>query len=132
MSEENTVPDAPEAPETPDSPEVPESPEISFDSEPTSDDKLWSSLAYIFSPIIPIVLLLVESKKSRPFINYHSFQALSVGVVFIIIVPIIAAFTFGCGSLIWLIMFYWAYKAYQGEYLEIPIITNFIKNQGWV
>jgi uncharacterized membrane protein len=132
MSEENVVPDASEAPEAPYSPEVPEGPEISFDSEPTSDDKLWTALAYIFTPIIPIILLLLEDKKNRIFIKYHAVQALAVGVIFIILVPIIAAFTFGCGSLIWLIFFYWAYKAYQGEYFEIPVITNFIKNQGWV
>lgn len=120
MSEENNIPDFSEDTEFQDS------------SEPSSDDKLWSALAYIFSPIIPIILLLIDDKKSRPFINYHAVQAVAVGVVFIILVPIVAAFTLGCGSLIWLIMFYWAYKAYQGEYFEIPVVTNFIKNQGWV
>jgi len=26
---------------------------------------------------------------------------------------------------------YWAYKAYQGEYITIPVLTDFVKNQGW-
>jgi uncharacterized membrane protein len=41
-------------------------------------------------------------------------------------------FTFGCGAIIWFVMFYWAYKAYQGVTFDIPVITNFIKGQGWV
>jgi uncharacterized membrane protein len=26
---------------------------------------------------------------------------------------------------------YWGYKAYQGEYVTIPVVTDFVKNQGW-
>jgi uncharacterized membrane protein len=98
----------------------------------TSDDKLWAALAYVFSPLVPIILLLMEEKKNRPFLRFHSMQALVVGIVMIILVPIIAIPTFGCGSILWFIMLYWAYKAYQGEYIEIPVVTNFIRSQGWV
>lgn len=100
--------------------------------EVSSDDKLWSALAYVFSPFIPVILLLMEDKKNRPFIRFHAVQSLAVGVVLIIAVPIIATLTLGCGSLLWFIMFYWAYKAYQGEMVQIPVITDFIKNQRWV
>ncbi|MCS6907367.1 MAG: hypothetical protein RML93_05725 [Anaerolineales bacterium] len=99
-----------------------------FSAEITSDDKLWAALSYIFSPIVPIILLLMEDKKSRPFIKYHAVQAIAAFIV----IFVIATVTLGCGSIVVLVMFYWAYKAYQGEYVEIPIITNFIKNQGWV
>lgn len=98
----------------------------------TSDDKLWSALAYIFTPIIPIILLVLEDKKNRPFIRFHAFQSLVVGVALIILIPIIAVPTFGCGSILWLITFYWAYKAYQGETFDIPVVTQFIRGQGWV
>jgi uncharacterized membrane protein len=30
-----------------------------------------------------------------------------------------------------LVFLYWAYKAYQGETFEIPMLTNFIRGQGW-
>jgi uncharacterized membrane protein len=49
----------------------------------------------------------------------------------IILVPIIATVTFGCGSVIWFIMLWWAYKAYKGEMINIPVVTDFVKNQGW-
>jgi uncharacterized membrane protein len=27
---------------------------------------------------------------------------------------------------------YYAYKAYQGEMFEIPVLTNFLKQQKWL
>ena len=97
----------------------------------SSDDRLWAALTYIFSPLIPIILLVLDDFKDRSYIRYHSIQALVVGVILAILVPIIAILTAGCGVILWLIMFYWAYKAYQGEWVEIPIVTSFVKNQGW-
>ena len=98
----------------------------------SSDDRLWAALTYIFSPLIPIILLVLDDFKDRSYIRYHSIQALVVGVILAILVPIIAILTAGCGVILWLIMFYWAYKAYQGEWVEIPIVTSFVKNQDWV
>lgn len=100
--------------------------------EVSSDDKLWAALSYVFSPLVPIILLLMEEKKTRPFIKFHAVQSLAAGIVLWIVVPIIATLTLCIGSVLWLVMFYWAYKAYQGEMFDIPVITKFIKNQGWV
>jgi uncharacterized membrane protein len=135
MSEENAVPDAPEVPEAPDSPEVPEGPEISFDSEPTSDDKLWSALGYPI-PIIALIALLMEDKKARPFIKYHAVQALAFNIVLWIIIFVVSVITLGvasiCAPAIWLVTLWPAYDAYRSNYTEIPVISNFIKKQGWV
>lgn len=99
----------------------------------TSDDKLWSMLAYIFSPIIPIVILLMADKKNRPFIKAHNIQALIWGAVYVVLGSILAAVFVGC--FIYLIglgfAIYWGIKANKGEYVNIPVITNFVKNQGW-
>jgi uncharacterized membrane protein len=99
----------------------------------TSDDKLWAALAYVFTPLVPIILLLLEDKKERPFIRAHNTQALVWGVVFYVIVTVTSAFLIGL--CIWplgfLLQLWWAYKAYQGETIEIPVISNFVKNQGW-
>ena len=97
----------------------------------TSDDKLWAALAYVFSPLIPIILMLLEDKKDRPFIRAHNAQALIMGIIMWFVVPIIAVITLGCGSLLWLLMLYWGYKAYQGELINIPVVTDLVKNQGW-
>ena len=100
----------------------------------TSDDKLWAALAYVFSPLIPIILMLMEDKKNRPFIKAHNAQALVIGVVLYLVLGIISAVTCGIGAVLfvlWFVMLYWAYKAYQGEYVTIPVITDFVKKQGW-
>ena len=47
----------------------------------TSDDKLWSLLSYIFAPLVGLILLLMEDKKSRPFIKYHAVCSLVLGIV---------------------------------------------------
>ncbi len=98
-----------------------------FNPEITSDDKLWALLSYLF-PIIAIVVLLMEDKKNRPFIKFHAVQSLAVTVA----LTIIATITIGCGSILFFALIYWGIKAYQGEYVTIPFITDFIKKQGWV
>ena len=99
--------------------------------EPTSDDKLFAALAYIFSPLVPIIILFLEDKKNRPFIRAHNVQALVVGLVLGVVLSFLAVFTCGVSTLGWLVMLYWAYKAFQGEIVEIPVITDFVKGQGW-
>jgi uncharacterized membrane protein len=103
----------------------------------TSDDKLWGLLSYIFTPIIPLVILLMEDKKNRPFIKSHYVQALVWGIAAIILVSIFSA-TFilsplatviGIAAFVFSII--WGIKAYHGEYVIIPVITNFVKKQNW-
>jgi uncharacterized membrane protein len=99
----------------------------------TSDDKLWGLLAYILSPIVPIILLLMEDKKNRPFIKAHIVQALIWGVL-IYVVGGLTSFIF-IGLCImpvgFLIEIWWGIKAYQGNYVNIPVLTNLVKSQGW-
>jgi uncharacterized protein len=100
----------------------------------TSDDRLWALLSYLLTPLIPIIILLMEDKKNRPFIKAHYMQALVLGVVMVIAGTILALIPIvGCiVPVIWLIIvIIYAIKANKGEYVEIPVITNFVKNQGW-
>ncbi|MFL7791122.1 MAG: hypothetical protein AB8I69_03200, partial [Anaerolineae bacterium] len=46
----------------------------------TQDDKLWALLSWLFWPIAIIVLLL-EDKKTRPFIKTNAVQSLVLGGV---------------------------------------------------
>lgn len=95
-------------------------------SDVTSDDKLWAALGYVL-PIIALIVLFMEDKKSRPYIKFNAVQSLVATVV----LTIIASVTLGCGSILYLIMFWWAYQAYQGQDVKIPMISDFIRNQGW-
>ena len=108
----------------------------------TDNDKLMAALSYPI-PFVAIIILLVEDMKSRPFQKFHAVQALAANaalwVVIVVLGCILGAVTFFIGGLcgiapvlLWLVTLYWAYQAYQGEYYELPIITDFIKKQGWV
>jgi uncharacterized membrane protein len=99
----------------------------------TSDDKLWVLLAYIFSPIVPIILLLMEDKKNRPFIKAHNMQALIWGALVVIVGTVTSAIFIGLCILPvgWALSIYWGIQGYQGKYVTIPVLTNFIKQQGW-
>lgn len=103
--------------------------------EITSDDKLWALLAYVFTPLVPIIILLIEERKNRPFIRAHNAQALAWGVVNLVLGTALSMVLFVCfgapSFIIWAIGAYWGYRAYQGQYVTIPLITDFVKKQGW-
>jgi len=99
----------------------------------TSDDKIWAALGYpIF--IIPIIMLLMEDKKKRPFIKFHAVQALAINVV-VWVVGLILGVTviLAClAPVLWLLLFWPAVLAYQGKYFDIPVVTKFIRGQHWI
>lgn len=94
--------------------------------EITDDDKLWALLGYIF-PLIALLGLLLEDKKARPFIKYHAVHALLIAVVVIIL-----SWTVCFWILPWVYGIYVGVKAYQGEWVEVPVLTDMAKGQGWV
>jgi uncharacterized protein len=100
----------------------------------TSEDKTWALLAYIFTPLVPIILMLIEDKKDRPFLKAHYPQALAFGiaswVVGGVLTPVVGL---GCVIVVAALVFQiiWGIKAYNGEYVNIPLITDFVKKQGW-
>lgn len=101
--------------------------------QPSSDDRLIALLDYVFSPLVPLIVLLMEDKKNRPFIRAHNAQSLVLGVVNAVISIVIGWTLIGLciPILIWFVMVYWGFKAYQGEHVTIPVITDFVKKQGW-
>ena len=108
----------------------------------TSDDKLMSALSYGITILMPLIILLfMADKKNRPFIKAHLVQSLIAGIA-INLITFIISIILGvtvilalCAPIVWLagwaVMLYWAYQAYQGKYITIPVITNLVKQQGW-
>ncbi|HRE29451.1 MAG TPA: hypothetical protein PK954_22615 [Anaerolineales bacterium] len=108
-------------------------PSMDPSAEPTSDDKLWSLLAYVLSPLLPVIILLMEDKKNRPFIKSHNFQALVLGLANMIVGTLISFTVIGAcvPVVVWFYMIYLGVQAYGGKTVTIPVITDFVKNQGW-
>ncbi len=130
------------------------------DENASSDDRLIAMLSYasqIFLPLVmPIIVLVSESSKRRPFQRYHAVQSLAlvilmmtvglgsfVGLAILSAVPIIGAVF----SLFWLLlccltplMFilavvtlgFYGYQSYQGKRFSIPGLTSFLMDQGWI
>ena len=101
----------------------------------TSDDRLWAALGYPI-PIIPIIVLLMEDKKNRPFLRFHAIQSIILNIAIYIVITLLTALTLGfgglCAPLVWLVTLWPAWDSYQGKYTQIPVITDFMKNRGWV
>lgn len=123
------------------------------DPSADSDDKLVALLAYLVPVLLPIIVLLSESSQKRPFQRYHAVQSLGMTgfmVVFGIVLSIAAgvlgfipvvgwvvgALMFCVTPILFLMgvvaVFYYGFQAYQGKRFSIPVVTNFLLNQGWL
>ena len=120
---------------------------MSMASDVNDNDKLMAALSYFFTPIVPIIVLLVESMKVRAYQKYHAINALgyyAAELIFFIVlcicVSILTAVTFGFGGLLSCLFFvvlipriYYAYLAYsKPSNFEIPVVTKFMQQQGWL
>jgi uncharacterized membrane protein len=131
--------------------------EAAIDATATPDDRLIALLSYasqvVIPLLLPIIVLISESSKQRPFQRYHAVQSLALAILFglgmlvfgvgsmvLMIVPIIGwlvGIMLACLSPIaWLMgviaMFYYGYEAYRGKRFAIPGLTNFLRDQGWI
>ena len=120
----------------------------------TENDKLMAAISYPIA-LLAIIILLVENMRTRAFQKYHAVQSLAVNIALWIIIvfggcilsfllTIITSPIGGIGGAVaaclwpllvilgFVLLLYWAYQAYQGKYFEIPVVTQFIKNQKWV
>ena len=113
----------------------------------TENDRLMALLAYIIGVIVPIIILVSEENKNRPFQRYHAIQSLGLWVASLIysvlaciVYFVLSTITLGIlGVCLWVIfllplvpVILYGIKAYQGEWVVIPVVTDFIKGQGWV
>lgn len=99
-----------------------------LNSDVTQDDKLWALLSWLLWPVA-IVMLLMDDKKSRPFIKYNAVLSLAFAVV----LYVLGTITVGClllvGGIYAIVL---AIQAFQGQWVTVPVLTDFIKKQHWV
>lgn len=120
--------------------------------EGTDDDRLmaalaWLSMVILQLPIVSVIQLLSAGTKDRPFQRHHAVTSLLFYVVGIayeavagVVFTILTAVTAGCGAVcLWPIFLvphalglYYAFQAYSGKRLDLPFLTKFAKQQGWM
>jgi predicted membrane protein len=109
-----------------------ESQENTAQPDITSDDRMWAALTWIpltpLWPILAVVALLTETTKDRAFVRTNALLSLVTGIV---LIPLTIV-TLGCAALIYLVFFYWAYQAFQGQEPQVPLISSWVRNQGWI
>jgi len=101
--------------------------------EVTQDDKLWALFSWLIW-IVALIALLMEDKKSRPFIRYNAVQSLALTVVGWVLSAVLSFIIIGCViGVAWLVyVIILAIQSYQGKWVTIPFLTDFCKKQGWI
>ena len=102
--------------------------------------KVLAGIGYLFW-IVALVTILIEPYKDEKFTRFHAAQALglwvsffvlSIGLVILGWIPFIGWFFAIAGFLVWVAAIGYAIvlaiQAFQGKYMEIPLVYGFIKD----
>ena len=99
---------------------------------PSSNERMWAALSWIpvtpLWPILAIVALFLDETKDSAYVRYHAILSLATGLV---LIPV-SIVTIGCGAILYLVFFYWAYLAYQGRDVNVPFVSDWIRKRGLV
>lgn len=126
--------------------------DVEYDPDATNDDRVMAALAYatqlLVPLVVPIIILLSETSKRRPFQRYHAIQSMAVAVVITgLELALFMAFTMSVASIIlwlclcfifpamialWLVPLYYAILAYNGKRFRVPGLTQFLEDQRWL
>ncbi len=89
------------------------------------NDKIIAAVSYIFAPIVSIVVLVTDM-KNKPFLKYHAYQSLVVGIALIVLYTILSITFVGlCAApFLFIGQCYFAYQAYSKGIFTIPLITD--------
>ena len=94
----------------------------------TQDDKLWALLSWLLWPVA-IIVLLMDDKKNRPFIKYNAVLALAFAVVLYVLGTISVGCLLLVGGIYGIVL---AIQSFQGQWVTVPLLTDFVKKQHWV
>ena len=103
----------------------------------TDDDKLWAALMYAI-PLVGIgTLLFAKGKLESQYIHFHAIQVTALAVPVVASLFLVGVCTLSIGILFlgpasFLLNLFLAYKAYQGEVFELPVITDQLASRGYL
>jgi uncharacterized membrane protein len=117
---------------------------------PSENDRILAGLAYasqiIVPALLPVILLLHNEMRNRPFLRYHAVQSLGLLVAAIVyylvatVVYILGSATISClACVLWLIflvpagvMLYYGWLAFRGRQEDVPWLAQFLRDNGWL
>ncbi len=98
-------------------------------------------------PLVSVIQLLSTSNKNRPFQRHHAVSSLLfyaaagvyeilAGIAYVILGVVTLGIGFAC---LWVIFFvphllalFYALQAYNGKRVELPVLSDFARKQGWM
>ncbi|NLG48975.1 MAG: DUF4870 domain-containing protein [Chloroflexi bacterium] len=117
----------------------------------TENEKLLSGLSWVsqllIPAVLPIILLLTDESKRSAFVKHHAVQSLGMAgaaviyeIAAAIVFAILTAITGGLlGCILWIIflapilpLVYYGIQAFQGKYVTIPYLTEFLQRNNWL
>lgn len=96
------------------------------------DNRAFFIIAYVLEFITGIIVLLIKGNEDKR-LRLHSFQAIFLGVIAIVIavllgwIPFVNILADLAGLFIWLYGLYIGFEAYNGNDIVIPYITEYAK-----
>lgn len=99
------------------------------------EPKLAALLSWLFTPISSVIFMVLEDTKDDKFVSYNAKLSLYVGLVQIalfvlVFIPCLGWVIVGLGStLITVMRIVWGVKSYQGEEVQVPVLTDMVKGK---
>jgi uncharacterized membrane protein len=90
----------------------------------TLEDKQWALLIYLVPPLTGLMILFIEDKAKNPYLMYHALLSIALGALGTVL--------FCVYPLVWFYGLYLGIRAYQGQTVEVPFLSDLIREQGWV
>jgi uncharacterized membrane protein len=119
-------------------------------SAPSDNDRLLAGLSYVSQIVIPavfpVILLASNETKNSPFMRFHAIQSLGVLVASIVYYlaatvayALVSAVIPPLACVLWLLFLvptaaglYCGFEAFRGKYLELPWLTQFMRDNHWL
>ena len=98
----------------------------SQDLQPQEDnDKIMAALSYILIVIMSVVILATDM-KNKPFLKYHAYQSLTLGIALFVVYIILSITVVGLcvAPLLFLVQLWYGYQAYTKGVFTIPVVTD--------
>ncbi len=110
--------------------------------EVSAENRLLAAASYAIG--IPALYIILTDKRKEKFLNYHGSQSLFlwIGIIVawillrilldmiwsLVSIPFLDSLVSLIGLALWVYALFCAYKAYLGEYFEIPYISDITKH----
>ena len=94
--------------------------------QPQEDnDKIMAALCY-FLIVIMSVIILATDMKNKPFLKYHAYQSLTLGIALFVLYIVLSITVIGLcvAPLLFLVQLWYTYQAYSKGVFTIPVVTD--------